>query len=212
VTELALNHDQWHPFTRQLDRVRVPELMRRGPATHTRCGGGPAQVRASGGARPHSAAGRTIDDAEQRTDGQLESPLQPRLQFLLSPRVHTHLAAASAFAATDEQRAAAVVEIGFGERERFLNAQPCAPQNDDQPAKPAAVWAIAGSAHDGDDLLHLGWISRVAQTLVAWRAAGVESRHRRGRSTSTSRFEQQLGHDPSSGSWANPRIKAPGHI
>jgi hypothetical protein len=41
------------------------------------------------------------------------------------------------------------------------------------------VRTVPCRAHDGDDLLHLGWIGRVAQTLVAWRAAGVEFRHRR---------------------------------
>ncbi|MGH2741750.1 MAG: hypothetical protein ACRDN8_04530 [Thermoleophilaceae bacterium] len=63
-----------------------------------------------------------MDDAEQRTDGQLESPLEPQLQFFPAPRVHTDVAAASALAATDKQRAAAVIQIGFGERERFLDA------------------------------------------------------------------------------------------
>jgi hypothetical protein len=43
-------------------------------------------------------------------------------------------------------------------------------------------------------------IGRVAQTLVAWRVAGVKSRQRRWRTASTGTIEQQLGHDPSSGS------------
>jgi hypothetical protein len=59
---------------------------------------------------------------EQRTDGQLESPLSQGCSSFPTPRVHTDLGAASASAATDEQRAAAVFEIGFGERGRFLNA------------------------------------------------------------------------------------------
>jgi hypothetical protein len=37
------------------------------------------------------------------------------------------------FAASDEQRAAAVIEIAFGERERFLDAQPGSPHDHDQP-------------------------------------------------------------------------------
>jgi hypothetical protein len=44
------------------------------------------------------------------------------------------LAATSALAATHEQRAAPVIEIAFGERQRFLNAQPGAPEHDDQGA------------------------------------------------------------------------------
>jgi hypothetical protein len=58
----------------------------------------------------------------------------------------------------------------------------------------------SGGAHDGDDLFHLWRIGRIAQTFVALRSIGMESGHRRGRSTSTSAVEQQLGHDPSSGS------------
>jgi hypothetical protein len=53
-----------------------------------------------------------------------------------------------------------VIQIGSGARERFLDAQPGAPQDHDQAAEPA-VWPLAGSAHDGDDLLHLRWIGRV---------------------------------------------------
>jgi hypothetical protein len=69
VAELALNDDQRHPFTRQLDRVGVPELMRRDPSTHTRC----AAV------RRRSARAAALDHArtrvgpwttrKQRTDG-----------------------------------------------------------------------------------------------------------------------------------------------
>jgi hypothetical protein len=69
-----------------------------------------------------------------------------------------------------------------------------------------AVRSVAGGAHDGDDLFDLGRIGRVAQTLVAWSVAGVESRQRRRRSTSTGTVEQKLGHDPSSGSWNEPRL------
>jgi tRNA G46 methylase TrmB len=44
------------------------------------------------------------------------------LELVPAPRVHADLAPSSAFAAPDEQRASAVVEIGFGEGERFLDA------------------------------------------------------------------------------------------
>jgi hypothetical protein len=71
------------------------------------------------------------------------------------------------------------------------------------------VRSVAGRAHDGDDLFDLGRIGRIAQTLVAWSVPGVESRQRRRRSTSTGAVEQKLGHDPSSGSWNEPRLSAP---
>jgi hypothetical protein len=34
VTELALDHDQRNPLARHLNRMRVPQLMRREPATN----------------------------------------------------------------------------------------------------------------------------------------------------------------------------------
>jgi hypothetical protein len=69
---------------------------------------------------------------------------------------------------------------------------PARHRNDDQGAEAAAVRAVAGGSHDGDDLLDVGWIGRVAQAFVAGSTAGVESRHRRRRSTSTSTIEQQF--------------------
>ena len=36
MPELALDHDQRDPLARHLDRMRVAQLMRREPPTHTR--------------------------------------------------------------------------------------------------------------------------------------------------------------------------------
>jgi hypothetical protein len=80
-----------------------------------------------------------------------------------------------------------------------LNAQPGSPQDHDQSTQPTAVRVVAGGAHDGDDLFHLRRIGGIAQSLVVRRSAGVESRHRRRRSTLTGAVEQQLGYDPSFG-------------
>src|SRR5215213_1371178 len=78
-----------------------------------------------------------------------------------------------------------------------------------RPPRRRAVRSIPGGAHDGDDLFDLRRIGRVVQALVLWRVAGVESRQRRRRSTSTRTIEQQLGHDPSSGSLNELRLSAP---
>jgi len=98
------------------------ELVWREAPADTRCEGRLAKLCASRSTRPGSAVRGTVDDAEERPDRQLDSPLKPRLQLLPAPCVHTDLAAASALAATDEQRAAAVIQISFGKRERFLDA------------------------------------------------------------------------------------------
>ena len=60
-------------------------------------------------------------------------------QLLPRPLVHADFAASAALAASDEERAAAVVEIELGERQRFPDAQPGAPEDDDQAAQPPAV-------------------------------------------------------------------------
>jgi hypothetical protein len=51
-----------------------------------------------------------------------------------APGVHADLAASASFAAADEQRAAALIEIGLCEGQRFVDAQPGPPQDDDQGA------------------------------------------------------------------------------
>jgi hypothetical protein len=82
--------------------------------------------------------------------------------------------------APHQQRSAARVEVGLGERERLADAQAGAPQRDDQAAQAAAVDAVAGAAHDGHDLLDRRRIRRVAHPRVARRPAGVELRQRGG--------------------------------
>ena len=69
-----------------------------------------------------------------------------------------------------------------------------------RPHRPPAVHAVAGGAQDGDDLLDLRRISRIAQPLVARRTTNTEPGHGRRRPTSTSAIKQQLANDPSSGS------------
>ena len=114
------------------------------------------------------------------------------LEFLPAPVVHADFAAASALAAADEQRAAALIEVGLGERERFLNAQPSSPEGHDRAANPATVPAVSGGAHDSDDLLDFGRVGRVAHALVAQRATREKSRHRRRRSATTGTIELQI--------------------
>jgi hypothetical protein len=55
------------------------------------------------------------------TDRQLDPQLQPWALLLPSPFIHADFAASSALAVADKQSAAAVIEIGFGEAEGFLD-------------------------------------------------------------------------------------------
>ena len=83
-----------------------------------------------------------------------------------------------------------MIEVGFGEGQGLVDAGAGSPQDHDQSAEPAAVRAVAGGAHDGDDLLDLGRVGGVALALVAWRAAGVKPRHRCGRTPPTGAVKQ----------------------
>jgi hypothetical protein len=59
--------------------------------------------------------------------------------------------------------------------------------------------SVTGRAHDRDDLLDGRRVGRVAASLVAWRTAGVEPRHRGRRPPTTRGIEQDFAHDSSSG-------------
>jgi hypothetical protein len=109
-----------------------------------------------------------------RTAVRPAAPLAPGagLELLPRPVVHSNLAAAATLAASHQQRPAARVQVGLGERERLVDAQPGAPAHDDQPAQPAAVHAVSGAAHDGHDLLDRRRVRGVAHRLVARRPAG----------------------------------------
>jgi hypothetical protein len=60
-----------------------------------------------------------------------------------------------------------VVEIVLGERERFLNAQPGAPQDDDHRSHAPTVTVIGRVTHHRHDLLHRRRVGRVPHSLVA---------------------------------------------
>ena len=82
MPELALDHDKRHAFTRHLDRVSVPELVRREAAPHSVSGGGAPEFGAGRGWRPMAAAHRAVDDAQQGTDRELAPQLEPRRELL----------------------------------------------------------------------------------------------------------------------------------
>ena len=150
------------PSRSEFERVRVAQLVRREAPAHAGAGGAPAQRGARRRGVPRPAARAAVDDAEQRPDRHRLARLQPWLELLEAPVVHADLAAAAALAAAHEHRAAPRVEVELGEIERFLDAQPGAPEHDDQPAGASAMYAVAAAAHDRDDLLgarRVGWDS-----------------------------------------------------
>jgi hypothetical protein len=52
-----------------------------------------------------------------------------------------------------------VVEIVLGERERLLDAQPGAPEDDDHRSHAPAVTPVGRVAHDGHDLVDRGRVA-----------------------------------------------------
>jgi hypothetical protein len=109
-----------------------------------------------------------------------------RVEVLPSPGIHADLTAAAALAASDEDAAPGGIEVAFGERQRLVDPQTRAPEQHDQRSGAQTRWSIAGSAHDGHDLLDGGRVGRVASPFVAWRAAAVKAGHGRRRLAATS--------------------------
>jgi len=121
MSELALDDDEGDAFAGHLDGVGVPELVRREASPHAGSGGSPAQIGSRGRVGPVSPARGSGDDAEQRSNRELEACVEPRLELLPAPCVHTDFAAPSALAVVDEQRATPLVKVGFAQRERSLD-------------------------------------------------------------------------------------------
>ena len=85
LPELSLDHDQRDPLAGHLDRVRMPELVRREPAADTGRHGGVMELTADPGGRARASACWTAQDAEQRAGRQCCAQLEPRLEVLLIP-------------------------------------------------------------------------------------------------------------------------------
>src|SRR5215207_11590401 len=98
MAELALDHDQRHAFACHLDGVGVAQLVRREAAPNPGRDSRAPQLRACRSGRPVAPARRAVDDAQQGTDRELRPKLEPRAEFLPSPRVQADLAAAPTLA------------------------------------------------------------------------------------------------------------------
>jgi hypothetical protein len=85
VTELALDDDQRHALARHLDGMGVPELVRREASPHSCLAGDASELRARGGGGPRPSARGAVDNAEQRSDWELDARLEPGRELLLMP-------------------------------------------------------------------------------------------------------------------------------
>ena len=152
-----------------------------------------AQVEAAIEAEANPRAG---DDAEQRSDRQLDPvgepgrELLPRQSSIPTSRRRPPLPRRTSSEPRRGSRSASASASASWIR------RPGAPQHHDQAAQPAAVHTVTGAAHHRHDLLDRRRIGRVAQPLVARRATRVELRQHGGRTTAAGGIEQHLGHDP----------------
>jgi hypothetical protein len=167
-----VDDDQRHPFAGHLDGVRVAQLVRRKAPPYPGLAGRAAQFRADGAGCPRPSACRTVDDAEQRSDRQLNAHVEPGRELLPGPVVHADLAAAAALAAPHQHGAATMIEVALGKRQRLLVARRARGSRSARAA--AGVGVIACGVHDGDDLLDRGRLGRVAQALVVRRSASMK--------------------------------------
>ena len=110
--------------------------------------------------------------------------------------VHADLAPLAALALSDQDRAAASVEVGFGQGHRLADPQSRPPEHDEQPSQPQPVLCFARLAHDRDDLLDPRRVGRIAKASVARRTSGVEAGQCCGRATPAGRDDHVLADLP----------------
>jgi hypothetical protein len=175
VPELALDYQQRDAFAGHLDRVRVSQW----------CGAKRRRTPAVAAVAPSCARAALADHARPQVGplrmqnsgptGSSTRSLQPRLDVLPGPIVHSNLTTAPALTAAHEHRATPPVEVGFAQRERFVDAQPARQSTTISPQQPPAVITVAGLAHDSDDLGDRRRVSRIAAALVTRRTARVEA-------------------------------------
>jgi hypothetical protein len=113
VAELALDDVQGDAFVGELEGVGVAQLLRGKSPPHPGLGREAVQLGSHTRTGPAAAAGGAFEDAELWTDRQLGADREPGTQLLPAPGVDAPLAAPAALAVADEQRPAALVEVGL---------------------------------------------------------------------------------------------------
>ena len=131
VPELPLDDVQRHALAGELERMRVPQLVWPESAPNPGACGDPAELTAHRRGRPRSPASGAVDNAEQGSHRQLGSHGQSWAKLFPAPPVYPYLAPSAALALADLHRTTPLVEVILAQRERFLDAQPRAPEHHD---------------------------------------------------------------------------------
>jgi hypothetical protein len=126
------------------------ELVAARSAAGRRGDGRRAQLGAGGGGRL-APARRAGEDAEEWSDGEADARLEPGPRLSRSSSVHADLAAAAALAALNQYRAAALIEIGLGERQRLMDPQSGYATGALSTGAAGRRRTVAGGARDSDN-------------------------------------------------------------
>src|SRR3954452_19129962 len=113
----------------------------KGPRTPARAASRRSMARAGAGCQGRPRVGPLMTQNNGPT-GIAPADSQPGFELLEAPVVHADLATAPAFAAPDQHGPAAAVEIELVEVQRLLDAQPGAPEDNDQRACPGAMVSV----------------------------------------------------------------------
>jgi hypothetical protein len=126
-----------------------------------------------------SAARRSVDHTEQRTDGELLAEILPWVKLVPRPLVHADFTTFVAFPVPDQNRSARVLKVGLCQGERFADPEAGSPEHDDQRAKAQVVRPVARLAHYLNYFLDARWIGWIPVAPVTGRAPDMEARKSR---------------------------------
>jgi hypothetical protein len=105
VPELPLDHDERDTFMRHLNRMGMPQLMRRESPSAACSGSRVVKLLARGGGFPMTAGSRSVYHAQQRSGWELAADPHARVELVPRPAIHADLAALASLAAANEDRA-----------------------------------------------------------------------------------------------------------
>src|SRR5262249_42709115 len=113
VPELTLDGDERNAFVCHLDGVSVSESVRRESASHTRCRGGMVQLLGRGRRLPSAVQPLVRGSRTAPRRSGTRGDLEPGVELLPPPTVHSDLAALATLPAADEHRAAGAVQVAL---------------------------------------------------------------------------------------------------